>query len=540
MLMKMLWKIWAMCMVTLFALMSVFCDRSQVAAVQQCGTRGGHYRENLTLNVKLGETAVLPCTLETILERNQQINWRRGSGDSLVKCTTPYICTYYRPHDSRFHIVTDYEKEFKLNITNAQLDDTSTYYCDLYIKSSHSCEASKVSLNVTEQYVSPVNESSTVSIISSTAISEMITTNLPNEYSSTPISGKRHETFIYLTMFIATLLILMLFAAICCCLLVKKFEIHLRPRNSSSRCVNTDESNVLEMTRRSSVLPAIPTVPSPSKDTAMPSDQPRGNCNSSSKPSFESHLGHPQKPDADIQRQTSSDHSGDLTSQGKMIQTYSQFDEKIPTDSGHCVSLPKFGSEESCSGECQSGLVPIISPLKVTRTYFSTSPKLPLESTAKTARESDGSISISNGTNDTPSLCVNHLNKRNNDVYTHPVDDEEHTYLDMNGQGPPVPPMNPHKMLPSISSTTTHEHDAVQPEPALAESATSQSSPISMDGHTWHNFEGDRTRRAPAENFRKYIQSRLSFSIRHGHRETRARPDIVDFPSHPPLPTSIK
>ena len=220
---KMLWKIWTMRTLILFALMSMFCALAKVAAVQQCGPG-----LNLTLNVERGETVMLPCTLQTILLKKQRIIWRTGSGDSQVECTiTPRICTYYRPHDPRFHIVTDYEKEFKLNITNVQADDT--YHCGLYKDSLGTCEASKVTLNVTEKHVSPViHDLSTVSIISSSAISERFTKNLPNEYSSTPIAVKHHGTFIFLTIFIATLLILMLFSAVCCCLLVNKFEIHLR------------------------------------------------------------------------------------------------------------------------------------------------------------------------------------------------------------------------------------------------------------------------------------------------------------------------
>ena len=292
--------------------------------------------------------------------------------------------------------------------------------------------------------------------------------------------------------------------------------------------------------RQSSVLPAVPTVPSPSKDTEMSSELSRRDCNSSSMPNFESYLCHPQKQDADLQLEPCSA-TEDLTSPGEMVQTYPLFDEGVHTASGDCVSFPRLASEESCSGERQSTYeVPSIFPQKVTRTYFSTSPKLPLESNENTARESDGDVSISNGTTNTPSLCVRHPIKRDNAEYPQPVDEEEHTYFDLNDQGPPLPPRILDKMLPCVSWESIRGHDAVQHEAALAESPTSQSSPISMAGHTWHNLGGERTRRAPAENFRKYIQSRLSLSMRHGRRERRARPDIVDFPPPPPFPTGIK
>ena len=549
------------------------------------------FKRNFTVTVVRGQSVSLPCNLKSILEKFQTAIWRKENGDSLVKCSILDGCMHLQDKTlQRYKVLTHFEKNFTLNITRVQLNDADTYHCDVFAGTKLQCEVSLVQLSITDQLVTIDSLSRSASITSSNYI---VASNLSTTYS--PITHAQNERLITVTkpsiigqsyilpamsalaLVVATVLISWKFFKKKCTDQTNLSRIEINPTQESvirtsvagSEVVNLmlfpemattgRDGDILVHTenqrtcghiigntvvnlsdRQSSELPGVPTTPSPSKDTEMSSELSRGDCNSSSMPSFDGHLCPPQKQDADLQLESCSV-TEDLTSSGEMVQTCPLFDEAVHTASGDCVSFPRFGSEESCSGVLQSAYqVPRIFPLKVTRTYFSTSPKLPLESAENTARESDGDVSILNGTTLTPSLCVRYPNKRDNAEYPQPVAEEEHTYFDLDDEGPPLPPRILHKILPRISLEIIQEHDTVQHETALAESTTSQSSPISMDGHTWHNVGGEGTIRSPAERFRKYIQSNLSISIRRGRREGRARPDIVDFPPPPPFPTSSK
>ena len=88
---------------------------------------------NLTVSVVRGQSVSLPCSLKSILEKAQTAIWRKGNGDSLVKCSVPDGCLHLQ--DKTLHIykvLTHFEKNFTLNITRVQLNDADTYHCDVF------------------------------------------------------------------------------------------------------------------------------------------------------------------------------------------------------------------------------------------------------------------------------------------------------------------------------------------------------------------------------------------------------------------------